>query len=101
MLVVIWNEDNMSWGQGLVRAALGGSPGMKWITHIVAQREKKKDGQKQLVCRRISVTNAHKDKVNLIKEHVWWIEFLVCPVTAYDTCNYNKSIYGGGGSRRG
>lgn len=47
MLVVIWNGDNVSWGQGLVIAALGGRPGMKWITHIVAQRETKKDEQKR------------------------------------------------------
>lgn len=46
MLVVIWNGDNVSRGQGLVRAALGGRPGMKWITHTVAQRETKKNGQK-------------------------------------------------------
>ena len=48
MLVGIWNGDNMSWGRGLVRAALGGCPGMKWITHTVALSETKKDGLKHL-----------------------------------------------------
>lgn len=56
----------MIWGQELVRAALGGRPGMKWITHIVAQRETKKDGRKPLVCGHVSVTNTHKDRVNVI-----------------------------------
>ncbi len=37
--------DNVTRGQELVRAALGGCPGMKWITHVVAQRETKCDGQ--------------------------------------------------------
>ena len=44
----IWNGDSMSRGQGLVRAALGGRPGMKWITHIVALSETKKDWLKHL-----------------------------------------------------
>lgn len=48
VLVVIWKEDKRSRGQGLVRAALRRRPGMKWITHIVAQRETMKDGQKRV-----------------------------------------------------
>lgn len=37
--VVIWEEDRRSRGQGLVRAALGGRGGMKWITHKEKQRK--------------------------------------------------------------
>ena len=40
---------------------------MKWITHIVAQRETKRDRQrKTLTCGHVSVTNTQKDNVNLI-----------------------------------
>lgn len=39
-LAAICKEDKRSRGQGLVRAALGGRPGMKWITHTQSHKEK-------------------------------------------------------------
>lgn len=60
--------DNVSrGGRGPVRAALGGRPGMKWITHIIAQRETKERWEGRLV----SVTDTQEDKVDPIEEDCW------------------------------